>query len=280
MNGHFDIGGITPSRYFFPIAFVLGLLFALTSGEQDRPFALVLLQWQMQTLLPMALLVFSHVLLLRFSGFAAFNPWLALLFSGLVGASLFAPAALLIETWLEKETSAPFSWVVLLDEWLAVAPPVIVSWLALNAPWLLGYRLERTDGSADTQADESTKALPEFIELLPLASRGKPLLIKSELHYLRVVTDRGSGLVLYNLADALAALPERDGIQVHRSYWVAFDAIDSLQRRGRQGELVLHDGERVPVSRQRFQMVSEALDARLQNVVNSASNNEVFESSG
>ena len=259
MNGQFDIGGITPTRYFFPIACLLGLLFAMTSGDQQRPFPLVLLQWQLQTLLPMALLVGAHVLLLQRVGLAARNPWLALALSGLVGASLFAPLALVIEVWLDGEPLQGPLWRELLGEWGGVTPPVVLTWLALNAPWLLGYRLEKAvpaDGSRESQA------WPAFVELLPAPSRGAPLLLKAELHYLKVVTAEGSGLILYNLADAIDALPADSGIQVHRSYWVAFDAIESLQRQGRQGELVLRDGERVPVSRQRLQATSAALEAR------------------
>ena len=98
--------------------------------------------------------------------------------------------------------------------------------------------------------------------MLPRAYRGLPLVLKSELHYLQVVTDCGSGLILYNLSDAVEALPAETGLLVHRSYWVAFDAIGALERRGRQGELILFNGERVPVSRGRLADVAEALQAR------------------
>lgn len=278
MNGQFDIGGVTPSRYFFSIAFVLGLLFALTSGEQQRPFALILLQWQLQTLLPMALLVGAHMLLLRHAGFATLNPWVALAISGLLGASLFAPVALAVEFWLEQGAPASPGWRDLANEWLGVAPPVIMAWLALNAPWQLGYRLEKSpDREAQEPKSESIEALPEFIQLLPQPCRGKTLLIKSELHYLKVVTERGNGLVLYNMVDAVAALPAESGIQVHRSYWVAFDAIDTLQRQGRQGELILRDGERVPVSRQRYQQVRDALNARSEDAGDASLRDEIAE---
>ena len=53
MNGHFDIGSVTPTKYFFSIAILLGLLFAMTSVDQDKAPLLVFLQWQLQTVLPM-----------------------------------------------------------------------------------------------------------------------------------------------------------------------------------------------------------------------------------
>lgn len=263
MNGHFEIGAVTPRRYFFSIAIVLGLLFALTSGDQDRPQIVILVQWQLQTLLPISLLIGTHMVLLKNAGFAGLNSWLALTISGAVGASIFAPLALMIDFWLEPATEAPFIE-ELLDEWVSVTPPVVICWLALNTPWLLGYRIEK---SADTEnqagiTGHNTDNSAEFMTLLPPEQQGRLLLLKSELHYLQVVTDQGSTLILYNLGDAIAQLPETEGLMVHRSYWVAYDAIDELVRRGRQGELKLRDGQTVPVSRNRMQAVRNSLANR------------------
>ena len=262
MNGQLDIGGVTPSRYFFSIAVILGLLCAMTSGEQNRHWLAVTLQWQLQAIVPMALLIGAHSLLLLNARFANLNAWLALAISGILGASLFAPFALLVEGWLDPASTETFALIELADEWLAVTPPVVVCWLALNAPWVLGFRVHRVGAQADeTEGREEPADLPEFIGLLPRADQGAPLLLKSELHYLQVVTDRGRGLILYNLSDAVSALPLQAGLMVHRSYWVAFDAIEEFRRQGRQGELVLKNGERVPVSRARLASVAEALEA-------------------
>ena len=80
------------------------------------------------------------------------------------------------------------------------------------------------------------------------------MFIRSELHYIHLQTTEGKALVLYSLRDTAAALGER-GFQPHRSYWVAYDAIRSFERKGRQGELVLVDGSRVPVSRRQLDAV-------------------------
>ena len=270
MNGHFDFGAVTPAKYFFSIAAVLGLLFAMISPEPQKPAAIVFVQWQLQTLLPMALLIGSHLLLSRSRYFARLNAWLALSISGIVGASLFVPLALLIDIRFEGAPSNGLA-AALFGEWLGVVPPVATCWLALNAPWMLGFRLEKGDrgelGEAPAAANgtaavasEAARGQAEFTELLPPDRRGRPLHLKSELHYLQVVTDKGSGLILYNLADAVAQLPPESGISVHRSHWVALDAVESLRRRGRQGELRLRDGSLVPVSRSRFAEVSRRLE--------------------
>jgi len=263
MNGHFEIGGVTPRRYFFSIAIVLGRLFALTSGDQGKPQIVNLVQWQLQTLLPMALLIGTHIVLLNSAHFAGLNSWLALTISGVVGASMFAPLALTIDFWLEPGFEATFLE-ELQDEWLSVTPPVVICWLALNTPWLLGYRIEKSTDTNSRSAVEGHSAADrvEFMTLLPPEKQGRLLLLKSELHYLQVVTDQGSALILYNLGDAIDQLPPAQGLMVHRSYWVAYDAIEELIRQGRQGELKLCNGQSVPVSRNRLQAVTNSLAGR------------------
>ncbi len=260
MNGHFDIGGISPTKYFFTIAVVLGLLFAMIAGDQQRPLPLDLLQWQLQAVVPMALMIGVHRLLLGSRLFAGINPWLGLALSGFFGATLFAPVALSIDLWLEPSTP-PSLAAELLDEWLSVVPPVTLCWLALNAPWQLGYRLEKAPAESIDAAPGEVPPPAEFLALLPPEKQGRLILLKSELHYLQVVTEQGSALILYNLGDAAAQLPPGLGMLVHRSYWVAFDAIEALHRRGRQGELSLGNGERVPVSRNRLAEVEASLAA-------------------
>lgn len=262
MNGHFDIGAITPTKYFFSIAIVLGLLFAMISVDQDKAPLLVFLQWQLQTLLPMALLVGAHMLFLKSHRFADLNPWLAISVSGLIGASLFAPIALAIDFWLEPQAQVASYSAELFDEWISVTPPVTICWVALNVPWLLGYRFDKAssaDGPIEV-IDNPPVQEPDFILLLPPEKRGRLLYLKSELHYLQVVTDQGSSLILYNLGDAIAQLPATIGLSVHRSYWVALEAIEALTRQGRQGVLKLSNGQTVPVSRNQLNAVSTRLE--------------------
>jgi hypothetical protein len=264
MNGQIEIGGITPSRYFFSIAVVLGLLFAMTSGDNDLPVWLVGLQWQLQSVIPMALLIGAHMLLLRSTRFTGMNRWLTLLASGLLGGTLFAPIALVIDLWLDPTLELGEFAAELPSEWLAVVPPVALCWIALNVPWQLGYRLQKHGADSDARQSSAANGTPEFVSLLPTESRGQVLMLKSELHYLQVVTDNGRGLILFNLADAADQLGDEAGMLVHRSYWVAFDAIDRLVRKGRQGELRLHNGTNAPVSRNRLAELNRRLEGRAQ----------------
>lgn len=73
--------------------------------------------------------------------------------------------------------------------------------------------------------------------------------LKSEGHYVRVIIPNRSELVLMRFADAVAEMDGRAGMQVHRSWWIARDAIaDSRVREGRL-EVRIDDEIWAPVSR-------------------------------
>lgn len=72
--------------------------------------------------------------------------------------------------------------------------------------------------------------------------------LKAEQHYLKVITRDKSYITLYRFGDAVNALPESIGIQVHRSWWIRRDALVCLHQRGRKMLAELEGGGRVPVS--------------------------------
>lgn len=75
------------------------------------------------------------------------------------------------------------------------------------------------------------------------------LAIEAHDHYLRVHTDQGAELITLRMADALAELEKAHGYQVHRSWWVAAEAIEAVRWRKGAGEATLAGGLTVPVSR-------------------------------
>lgn len=72
--------------------------------------------------------------------------------------------------------------------------------------------------------------------------------LAAEDHYLRVHTDRGDKLIHHRFSDAVRELGDA-GVQVHRSWWVAKDAVEHVERDGDRHVLVLRGGVRAPVSR-------------------------------
>lgn len=70
-----------------------------------------------------------------------------------------------------------------------------------------------------------------------------------EDHYVRVHGRASSRLLYGTFRDALAELEGRDGLQVHRSWWVSRAALERVVVDGRRVELVLRNGLTVPVAR-------------------------------
>ena len=60
-----------------------------------------------------------------------------------------------------------------------------------------------------------------LLDRLAVENRGRLQHISVEDHYCRIRTARGSELILLRFADAIRETGTADGIQVHRSHWVA-----------------------------------------------------------
>ncbi len=73
--------------------------------------------------------------------------------------------------------------------------------------------------------------------------------LSAEDHYLRIHTSAGETLILMRLYDAVRELDGIEGSQVHRSWWVARDAVADIARGDGKLDLVLKSGLRAPVSR-------------------------------
>ncbi|AWN55345.1 hypothetical protein DK412_01585 [Methylobacterium sp. 17Sr1-1] len=125
--------------------------------------------------------------------------------------------------------------------------------------------------SGAVRADDtiSRRHLPETVSPAPptvcgLLDRLPPqigrdiLALQMEDHYVRVHTRKGSALVLMPLRQAVQEVGHRPGLTVHRSWWVARDAVTGWRRDGRNIRLVLVGGLDVPVARARLVAAREA----------------------
>lgn len=79
-----------------------------------------------------------------------------------------------------------------------------------------------------------------------------------EDHYVRVHTAMGSELVLMPLTQAIGYLDGVEGLQVHRSWWVAKAAVTGVVEDGRNLRLTLTGGLSAPVSRARISRLRAA----------------------
>jgi len=113
-----------------------------------------------------------------------------------------------------------------------------------------------------TPQDASSGGQPEEIEVrqrggdglslfaarLSAPLEGQLLCLEMQDHYLKVHHSAGSEMILCRMEDAARELSGL-GRRVHRSWWVAADAVESVEREGQRTLLRLTDDLRVPVGR-------------------------------
>jgi hypothetical protein len=124
--------------------------------------------------------------------------------------------------------------------------------LSLFAPGLVGAPPQGAPASATGQGASTSDALearPTILDRLPLARRGTLLALSVNDHYVDVVTDRGTSLVLMRLGDAIREAEGVAGLQIHRSHWVALGAVTASIRENGRVHVELSNGQRLPVSR-------------------------------
>lgn len=205
------------------------------------------------------------------AGYAIFRPmivvgrWLAetMAIPPLIGIGLAQVIAALPMTLLVASLLSGFNVAAAL-RWDGLGHLYFQVWLIgflINALFVLLYRngeveaVAAVHGPALAVAPASipvsliaTPAPAPFREQLP-AGFGAVLALKGEDHYVRVIGEAREVLVLARMRDAIAGLGPVEGLQVHRSWWVARAAIASVQREGRAATLLLSSGHEVPVSR-------------------------------
>jgi hypothetical protein len=104
--------------------------------------------------------------------------------------------------------------------------------------------------ASDASTVSEPAAPPRLAGRLPVKLRRAAIwALESEDHYVRVHTAQGSDLILIRLADAIAEMDGASGLQVHRSWWVAREAMAQAARKTEGGVITLPDGRTVPVSR-------------------------------
>ena len=98
-----------------------------------------------------------------------------------------------------------------------------------------------------------------FLDRLPAKFRAADIhAVSAEDHYLRVHTSAGETMILMRLADAIRELAGIEGLQVHRSWWVARNGFADTNRDDGKLTLKLKSGAEAPVSRTYAKAVKDA----------------------
>lgn len=111
----------------------------------------------------------------------------------------------------------------------------------------------------NTSADQPEATEIAFLRRIPVHLGRKLVSVSVQDHYLDVVTEKGRQMILMRFSDALDELQNAGGLQIHRSHWVALDAIADVRRKPSGLEIRLKDGRELPVSRSRLDAVRETL---------------------
>ncbi len=140
----------------------------------------------------------------------------------------------------------------------AIGQPQPLPWLGLYLTALLiGGSISALLAALGRRHADEPEAAPLAVSAEPglLATRAQlpdlscVLMASAEDHYLRLVlADGRRPLVLFRLGDALGELAAEDGLQVHRSAWVARSHMIGAVRDGRRWKLKLAGGTEQAVS--------------------------------
>jgi hypothetical protein len=173
----------------------------------------------------------------------AIRPWTRAV---VLALTMTVPVTVYVATLSTLMFDRPFTaWFLLL-----LAPNVLIVDVGVVAlAWLARPRDRVAAGESGPEAksDRVPALLREKLE--PRLGRSRLVAVEAEDHYLRVHTRDGAALVLLRFSDALNALEGSDGLQVHRSWWVARTAVERVKWSRGRGELELVGGLKAPVSR-------------------------------
>ena len=138
-------------------------------------------------------------------------------------------------------------------------PKVLILGLVLNVvgEMVNKFRNQSTPLPENHDKDICKKTHP-FLRRLPNKIGVDLICFSMEDHYLHVHTEEGSHMMLLRMKDALVELEEYAGFQVHRSWWVASDAIVDVKKEPRKATLIMKNEMAVPVSKKYLPALKDA----------------------
>lgn len=204
----------------------------------------------------------------------------------LIGYVIFRPISF-VALWLNGATAVPF-WIAMAIALLVASFPlsmmigfmingfrwqgpmlgdgfallyIQVGGIGLGIFLLMRILFPREQPAAHHQSvdarQENAVPKPALFNRLPRGFPDAILALGVEDHYVRVHAVDRSEMLLMRLGDAIRELEGVEGVQVHRSWWVATRAVASAKRQGRNWRLLLTNGLAIPVARNRVATLKE-----------------------
>ncbi len=149
--------------------------------------------------------------------------------------------------------------------------PVVCAEALTGTPLRAGEAPPLPDATAPepepSDPEPDTKPPEEEERVVVIGGRPVPLrdltVVEAREHHVHVHLDGTSLVQRARLSDVVAQTRAEDGVQPHRSWWVARHAVCALDRDGPRPILRLADGSTVPVARGRLPDVERWLEAYL-----------------
>jgi hypothetical protein len=153
---------------------------------------------------------------------------------------------------------SPFAVTDLAPAWHELGLYVFMTSLGVES-----YRHAMRRNTPATKALATTPEGPRLVQRLPPEVQpGELISISVRDHYVDVVTLSGSAALLMRLSDAMDLVGPVEGARVHRSHWVAWDAVEGLEKSDGRVLLRLKTGAAIPVSRTYRAKVEAVVAAR------------------
>ena len=238
-------GEATPLRRWtidFAILTAIGLLMGFLGpfDSDSAPVAVRYVYWMICVVGGGLIGVGADELLRRY----VMRPWARM---AAVSVLMTPPVTLLVLVTQHLLVDQPVTWPaygwLLWQVW-----PIMLAVMAVRA--LVWRRAPVIVETRTVIAPPLPEAEATFRRRLSAKRRGARLIaIEAHDHYLKVHTDAGAELITLRFADALDELVLAHGWRVHRSWWVAADAVEDVQWRRGVGEMRLAGGLTAPVSR-------------------------------
>jgi len=99
-------------------------------------------------------------------------------------------------------------------------------------------------------------------QFIPADKLGPLISLSAQDRYVEITTQNGVHLERMTIKRAVELVAECAGIQVHRSHWVAFEAVLDLEKTGERYAVLLRNGRKLPVGKSKVQALQTYLENR------------------
>ena len=155
-----------------------------------------------------------------------------------------------------------FVWLfgVFLDQSFGRSLLGLLTAMTYTIPITIGVTLLFKLSEKPSEVAESNSPDVRFFERIPKHLGRDLISLNSQDHYVKVTTSMGSELILMRLSDAIMELEGFDGLQPHRSWWIAKKHVKQINTVNNKKSIELSNGELVPISRAKIKDVSSYLN--------------------